>query len=56
MRTAKDFRDIEKAFHEVANAAGRCADLEESESATDKEKEEALKEFVWSVGKMQMVM
>lgn len=53
MRTAKDFRDVEKAFRDVADAAAKCAELEESDNSSEAEKDEALKNFTWAVYKMK---
>ena len=55
MRTAKDFRDLEKAFSDLASAAGKCAELEEHEDSSNSEKEEALKNFMFAMAKMQMM-
>lgn len=50
---AKKYREIAAAFRGVADAADKVADVVEKENSTDVEVEEALKNFMWEVAKMQ---
>lgn len=48
-----EFRELEKVFREAAEKAAVCAELEEKEDATAEEIEEASKNFIWTLMKIQ---
>lgn len=50
-----EFREYEKVFREAAEKAAICAELEEKEDATTEEIEEASKNFIWAVMKIQTI-
>lgn len=53
MSKSNGYRDIEKAFREIADAAAKLAELEESENCSETDMEAAMKDFMWAMTKMQ---
>ena len=47
------FREIAKAFREMADATDRVADLIENPDSTEQEQEEAMKDYLWKAMKIQ---
>ncbi len=53
MNGAKEYREIATTFRGIADAADKVADVVEKENSTTEEMEEALKDFMWELTKMQ---
>ncbi len=53
MNDAKGYREIASTFRGIADAADKAADALEKENGTPEETEEAVKNFVWELAKMQ---
>ncbi len=53
MNAAKKYREIAATFRGIADAADKVADVVEKENSTPEETEEAVKNFVWELAKMQ---
>lgn len=52
-KAAEYYRELEKVFRETADKAAMCAEIEEKENSTQEEKEEAEKNLVWALMKIQ---
>lgn len=50
---AKGYRELEKVLREAADKAAACAEVEEKEKPTQEEREEAEKNFMWALLKIQ---
>ena len=50
---AKGYRELEKVLREAADKAAACAEVEEKENPTQEEREEAEKNFMWALLKIQ---
>lgn len=53
MDDAKDIREIAKTLRDAADAADKLAEVLENKDSTEKEIEDATKDFVWQMMKMQ---
>lgn len=49
------FREIEKICREIAEKAAICSELEEKEDTTPEEMEEAGKDLIWAIMKLQNI-
>ncbi len=56
MNEAKKYREIATAFRGIADEADKVADALEKENGTTEEVEEAVKNFVWELAKMQTMI
>lgn len=52
-KEVQKFREIAKAFREMADATDRVADLIENPDSTEQEQEEAMKDYMWKAMKIQ---
>lgn len=52
-KAAEGYRELEKVLREAANKAAACAEVEEKENPTQEEREEAEKNFMWALMKIQ---
>lgn len=52
-KAAESYRELERALREVADKAAVCAEVEEKENPTQEEREEAEKNFMWALMKIQ---
>lgn len=52
-KAAENYRELERAFREAADKAASCAEVEEKENPTQEEREEAEKNFMWALMKIQ---
>lgn len=52
-KAAGSYRELEKVFREAADKAAACAEVEEKENPTQEEREEAEKNFMWALMKIQ---
>lgn len=52
-KAAESYRELEKVFREAADKAAACAEVEEKENPTQEEREEAEKNFMWTLMKIQ---
>lgn len=52
-KEVQKFREIAKAFREMADATDRVADLIENPDSTEQEQEEAMKDYIWKAIKIQ---
>lgn len=52
-KAAESYRELERAFSEAADKAAACAEIEEKENPTQEEREEAEKNFMWALMKIQ---
>lgn len=52
-KEVQKFREIAKAFREMADATDRVADLIENPDNTEQEQEEAMKDYMWKAMKIQ---
>ncbi len=53
MNDAKKYRELAAAFRGVADATDKVADVMEKEDSTPEQMEEAMKNFMWEMAKMQ---
>ncbi len=53
MNDAKKYREIAATFRGIADAADQVAAVLEKGNGTQEEMEEAMKNFVWEMAKMQ---
>lgn len=52
-KAAESYRELERALREAADKAATCAEVEEKENPTQEEREEAEKNFMWALMKIQ---
>ena len=52
-KAAEGYRELEKVLREAAEKAAACAEVEEKENPTQEEREEAEKNFMWALLKIQ---
>lgn len=52
-KAAESYRELEKVLREAADKAAACAEVEEKENPTREEREEAEKNFMWALMKIQ---
>lgn len=52
---AKEIREMAAAFRMAAAAADKLADISEDKNATEKQEEEAMKDFMWQMMKLQQM-
>lgn len=52
-KAAEYYRELEKVFRETADKAAVCAEIEEKENPTQEEREEAEKNLMWALMKIQ---
>lgn len=52
-KVAESYRELERALREAADKAAVCAEVEEKENPTQEEREEAEKNFMWALMKIQ---
>lgn len=52
-KAAESYRELERVFREAADKAATCAEAEEKENPTQEEREEAEKNFMWALMKIQ---
>lgn len=52
-KAAESYRELEKVLREAADKAAVCAEVEENENPTREEREEAEKNFMWALMKIQ---
>ena len=51
---ATEIREMAKLFRDTADTAEKLADCIEDPESTEKQQEDALKEFTWAVMKLQL--
>lgn len=52
-KEVQKFREIAKAFREMADATEKVADIAENPDSTEKEQEEAMKDYLWKAMRIQ---